>query len=118
MKTKTISTYRAIRAAANALGIDRRYIYHYVNLKQEKPVLGRYTFEIISSNSQNLDFLIKPQKFSTKLEVTNVDTNITTTYLSISAAARALNLRQASISAYLIKNSFKPYKGKYLFKKV
>jgi hypothetical protein len=39
-------------------------------------------------------------------------------YPSIGAAARALYLRQSSISAYFIKNRTKPFKGKYYFKLV
>jgi len=37
--------YHAIRAAAKALGIDKRYIENYIYLNQTEPVLGRYTFK-------------------------------------------------------------------------
>ena len=53
-----------------------------------------------------------------KVEVTNVDTKEVTIYSSISAAARALAIRQPSISLYLKENRTKPFKGKYLFKLV
>ena len=53
-----------------------------------------------------------------KVEVTNVDTKEVTKYYSISAAARALSIRQPSISLYLKENRTKPFKGKYLFKLV
>lgn len=43
---KNTTTYHAIRAAARALDIDKRYIEHYLYLKQDKPVLGKYTFKL------------------------------------------------------------------------
>ena len=45
LEKNTTSTYHAIRAAARGLGIDKRYIEHYIYLKQDKPVLGKYTFK-------------------------------------------------------------------------
>jgi hypothetical protein len=39
--------YHAIKAAAKALGIDRRYIENYIHLNQTEPVLGRYTFKLV-----------------------------------------------------------------------
>lgn len=50
LKTNITTTYHAIRAAARALDIDKRYIEHYIFLKQDKPVLGRYTFKLNSYN--------------------------------------------------------------------
>jgi hypothetical protein len=40
LETNTSTTYHAIRAAARGLGIDRRYIEHYIIFKQDKPVLN------------------------------------------------------------------------------
>lgn len=51
IKTNTSTTYHATRAAARALDIDKRYIEHYIHLKQEKPVLGRYIFKLVNFNS-------------------------------------------------------------------
>jgi hypothetical protein len=42
----------------------------------------------------------------------------TTSYNSISEAARALNINPGIISGYLINNQVKPYKGRYIFKKL
>lgn len=120
------TTYHAIRAAARALDIDKRYIEHYIYLKQDKPVLGRYTFKLnLNSGAcwvpEGLDKSIKlisekVQKTSMKVEVTNVDTQEVTVYSSITAAAKALGYRQPSISLYLKENRTKPFKGKYFFK--
>lgn len=113
--TNTTTTYHAIRAAARALDIDKRYIEHFIYLKQDKPVLGRYIFKLNSDESKNL-IHEKVQKTSVKVEVTNVETKEVTIYSSISAAARALGYRQPSISLYLKENRINPFKGKYLFK--
>jgi hypothetical protein len=129
IETNTSTTYHAIRAAARALSIDKRYIEHYIYLKQDKPVLGRYTFKLVNLNSvacaEKSTNLVKDapavptqQKTSMKVEVTNVDTKEVTIYSSISAAARALSYRQPSISLYLKENRTKPFKGKYLFRLV
>lgn len=115
-----ITTFHAIRAAARALDIDKRYIEHYIYLNQDKPVLGRYTFKLnLNSDNKSLKLISeKVQKTSMKVEVTNVDTQEVTVYSSITAAAKALGYRQPSISLYLKENRTKPFKGKYLFKLV
>ena len=76
LETNNTTTYHAIRAAARALDIDKRYIEHYIYLKQDKPVLGRYVFKLLKSNSAlhaasfNLEKI--NQKFSIKLEITDI----------------------------------------------
>lgn len=91
VKTQTSTTYHAIKAAARALSIDKRYIEHYVYLNQDKPVLGKYTFKIISCDGENLNpfnnSFIKSQKISKSIEVTNVETKEVTLYPSIGTAA-------------------------------
>ena len=122
LETKVITIYHAIRAAARALDIDKRYIEHFIYLKQDKPVFGRYTFKLVDSNSEGestrLVSVERVQKTSMKVEVTNVDTEEVTIYSSISAAAIALGYRQPSLSLYIKENRSKPFKGKYLFKLV
>lgn len=120
IETNTSTIYHAIRAAARALDIDKRYIEHYIFLNQDKPVLDRYTFKLLSSNDENINLVKveKVQKTSLKVEVTNVQTKEVTIYPSISATARALGYRQASISLYLKENRTNPFKGIYLFKLV
>ena len=143
IETNTSTTYHAIKAAARALGIDKRYIEHYIYLNQDKPVLGKYTFKLLHTEGQvekpnigkvqpessvvlsregstqtTFSAAIKVQKTSKKVEVTNVETKEVTIYPSIGAAARALGYRQASISLYLKENRTNPFKGMYLFKLV
>jgi len=76
VETQTITTHNAIRAAARALSLDKRYIEHYIYLNQDNPVLGKYTFKLISCDDENLnpfnDPSIKVQKTNKKIEATNV----------------------------------------------
>lgn len=53
-----------------------------------------------------------------KIEVLDLETNITSRYNSINEAARALNIHNASISLYFLKGQKKPYKGRYIFTKI
>lgn len=106
--------YHAIRAAARALNIDRRYIEKYIYLKQVQPVRQRYLFKLIEEgvNKDN----IRLQKTSQKVVVTDVETNDITIYSSVTSAAKSLGLHQASISLYLKDKRTKPFKDKYIFK--
>lgn len=119
IETNSSTKYHAIKAAARALGIDKRYIEHYIFLSQDKPVLGKYTFKLLDTEGlvqTTSTTAIKVQKRSKKVEVTNVETKEVTIYTSIGAAARALGYRQPSISLYLKENRTNPFKGVYLFK--
>jgi group I intron endonuclease len=110
------SVYHAIKAAAKHLDIDKRYIENYIYLKQKDPVFGKYTFKFIDDKVLEKNINIARQKSSQEIEVTEIETNIKTIFPSISAAGKALGLRQPSISLYLKDNRTKPYRGKYLFK--
>ena len=54
-------------------------------------------------------------KPSQAIEVTDKKTNKTTSYDSISEAARALNITKQAISNYIKNNQKKPYKDQYIF---
>jgi len=53
-----------------------------------------------------------------KISVLDLSTNETTEYDSMREAARALNIKHNVISIYLKNNQQKPYKGRYIFKKI
>jgi DNA invertase Pin-like site-specific DNA recombinase len=57
-------------------------------------------------------------KPSQQIEVTDIKNNITTSYNSISEAARTLNINNATIVKYFSNNQQSPYKGRYTFKKL
>ncbi len=46
-----------------------------------------------------------------QIEVTDLETNITTSYDSMGAAARALNISKSCISKFVRKNQKKPMHG-------
>ena len=52
------------------------------------------------------------------IEVFDNKNNTTTSYDSISKAARALNIKHTRIVMYFSNNQTKPYKGEYTFKKI
>ena len=62
VKTNTSTVYHAIKTAARALDIDKRYIEHYIYLKQDKPVLGRYIFKLVSLNSDEVSINLVNEK--------------------------------------------------------
>jgi hypothetical protein len=53
-----------------------------------------------------------------KVEVLDKETNFTTIFDSYRAAAIALGIRQEVIKNYFARNQSKPYKGRYVFKKL
>jgi group I intron endonuclease len=55
---------------------------------------------------------------SQKIEVQDLQKNQKITYDSIHEAARALDIRQCSISKYFFQNQKKPFKGRYIFQKI
>ena len=57
METNTTTVYHAIRAAARILGIEKRYLEHYIFLNQAEPVFGRYTFKLLDSKKKSLNLI-------------------------------------------------------------
>jgi hypothetical protein len=65
--------YHAIKAAAKALGIDRRYIENYIHLNQTEPVLGRYTFKLVGEPKVEN---VRKQASSQAVEVTDLGSGL------------------------------------------
>jgi hypothetical protein len=57
-------------------------------------------------------------KPSQRVEVLDKETNLSTTFDSFRAAAIALDIRPEVIKNYFVRNQSKPYKGRYIFKKL
>lgn len=53
-----------------------------------------------------------------QIEVFDMETGIKTIYPSMSEAGKALGVPPGSIGSYFYRNTQKPFKGKYLFKKL
>lgn len=111
-----IPSIHPLKGAARALSIDSRYIQNYIYLKQDKPVLGLYTFKLLIPRMDN----IKPisPKRPQKIEDIDVETKQTIVYPCIFYAAITLGLRLASFSLYLKENRSKPFRASYVFKLV
>jgi hypothetical protein len=107
--------YHAIKAAAKALGIDRKYIENYIHLNQTEPVLGRYTFKLVGEPKVET---VRKQGSSQAVEVTDLELNKVTPYPSIGLAAKSLGVRQASISLYLKEGRKTPYLKRYIITKM
>lgn len=59
------------------------------------------------------------QPTSQKIEVLDIETNITTRYDSMREASGALNVSPSSVGQYLLKSKKKlPYKGRYIITKI
>jgi hypothetical protein len=82
---------------------------------ENNPMFGKTPSE--ESIAKNMASRASPPN-SIKIEVLDLETNVTTTYPTISAAARALNLQRASICTYFASNQTNPFKKRFLFKKI
>jgi hypothetical protein len=60
----------------------------------------------------------KNQPNALKIQVTDLELNTKTTYNSIRAAARALNINYGVITTYFRRNQQKPFRGRYVFTKI
>lgn len=57
-------------------------------------------------------------KPSERVLVLDLQTNVSTEYDSINSAARALNTKPSRFTMYFNRNQNKPFKGRYIFKKL
>lgn len=98
--------------------------YNIIKYPLMPPMYGRIHLEETRDkmrNAQNSGWFKKgvinngnpPQK----IEVLDIETNLTTTFDSIHAAARSLDIKHYIISQYFIRNQQKPYKGRFVFTK-
>lgn len=69
-----------------------------------------------SVGSKHKNYLAQPTRI--KIEVLDLETNTKTSYDSIRAAARALNIAQTRFSMYFSRNQKKPLNGRYICKKM
>ena len=72
-------------------------------------------FQRLRKEKQELDGAGRP---SERILVLDLQTNISTEYESISYAAKTLNIPKSRISMYFSRNQNKPFKGRYVFKKL
>ena len=71
-----------------------------------------------SSMLFKLKSTLNTPKNRNKIEVLDVENNTTTVYDSMGEAAKNLKISQSGISQHLSRNKVKPYKSRYIFKKI
>lgn len=118
--TKEFST---IKAACEYLEISSKRLSNYFkNNESSVPkgsALSTTKGEISTINGyiiSKVDSLDGVKRSSKAIEVISIDTNEVTRYSSVSSAAEALDISQASISTYINRKRTTPYRNKYLFK--
>ena len=88
------------------------------NTNKKGQTLNDDTKQKISDTKKGKPKVEGSGKPSQQIEITDIKNDITTSYNSISEAARALNCNESSIRSNIKSNSNKPYKGRYTFKKL
>lgn len=117
-KTGETTKFSSLTEAAKYLEVSRGAIWYYFNKKVSSGEGEIAPFEmkgyIITKDDCSEDVLVN--RGTKYIEITDIITNETSTYSSISLAGKALGVRQSSISGYLKKNSNNPFKSRYLIK--
>jgi IS30 family transposase len=114
-ETNLSEEYTSITETAKMLNSNKSTITKYI--KNSLLFNGIYKLEAdIPNSNYDSNYINHPNAI--KIEVTDLDLNTITTYTSVSAAARSLDIGHNTISNYFKRNQMRPYKGRYIFKKV
>jgi hypothetical protein len=113
-KTGDKKEFSSMSEAAKYLGVSNGRLWYFFSktVKTGNETLKGYT---ISKLSYSLNEVNKKTK---NIEVTDIETNKVTRYLSISLAGKALDIPRTSISLYISKKRSNPFRKKYIFKLV
>nr|QCW06955.1 hypothetical protein [Drechslerella brochopaga] len=119
--------YNILKIAGSSLGyvysIEVRKNMSEAKIGEKNPMYGKThsddTRKKISAGHKGRIVSVETRaKLSIKISVFDIKKNTTTFYDSMSEAARALKIKQYLISKYFNRNQQKPYKGRYIFKKI
>ena len=115
LETNVSHEYTSLTDAAKNLNTNKTTLKKYI--LSSKPLKGIYKLESnLSISNYDSNYLNHPN--SIKIEVTDLELNTLTNYTSIHSAARALSIGHNTISNFFKRNQTKPYKGRFIFKKV
>lgn len=115
LETNVSHEYISLTDAAKSLNTNKTTLRKYI--LNSKPLKGIYKLESkLSISNFDSNYLNHPN--SIKIEVTDLELNTITSYTSVHSAARALGIGHNSISNYFKRNQTRPYKGRFIFKKV
>jgi NADH-ubiquinone oxidoreductase chain 3 len=117
LTTNEKTNYPSIREVERVLNINRSTVQNYI--LKSKPYLDRYLFK---KNTEEgvVDNKAAKQIARTRLEITDLQTNNVVIYYSMLEASLALGCSTGALPRYISKctvNS-KPFKGRYLVKKL
>lgn len=115
MKTNVSHEYASLTDAAKTLNTSRGTLKKYINDCSLFNGIYKLEADLVESNYDS-NYLNHPNAI--KIEVTDLELKTKTTYTSFRAASRALNINNFTISAYFKRNQMRPYKGRYVFKKI
>ena len=115
LETNISDEFDSLTAAAKTFNSTRSTLQRHI--LNSKPFKGIYKLEANLSVS-NFDSNYLNHSKSIKIEVTDLDLKTVSNYNSILSAARVLGIRSTTISNFLIRNQNKPFKGRFIFKKI
>src|SRR5436853_2271625 len=115
IETNISHEYVSIRDAAKNLNTNKTTLIKYI--KNSLLFKDIYKLEAnLPVSNYDSNYLNHPNAI--KIEVIDLELNTKTIYTSIHAASIDLNIGHHSISNYFKRNQKKPYKGRYIFKKI
>lgn len=115
LETNVSREYISLTDAAKSLNTNKTTLRKYI--LSSVPFKGIYMVESnLPISNYDSNYINHPN--SIKIVVTDLELNTITNYASVHAAARALGIGHNTISNYFKRNQIRPYKGRYIFKKV
>lgn len=115
IETNISHEYVSIRDAAKNLNTNKTTLIKYI--KNSLLFKDIYKLEAnLPVSNYDSNYLNHPNAI--KIEVLDLELNTKTIYTSIHAASRYLNIGHNTISNYFKRNQTRPYKGRYIFKKI
>jgi len=115
LETNVLQEYTSLREAAKILDTNKTTLRKYI--LNTKPYKGLYELESnLTVSNYDSNYVNHPN--SVQIEVQDLELNTITSYNSIHATSRALGIGHNTISNFFKRNQIRPYKGRYVFKKV
>nr|YP_009945062.1 GIY-YIG endonuclease [Monilinia laxa]QOE17426.1 GIY-YIG endonuclease [Monilinia laxa]QYB19857.1 GIY-YIG endonuclease [Monilinia laxa]QYB19942.1 GIY-YIG endonuclease [Monilinia laxa]QYB20026.1 GIY-YIG endonuclease [Monilinia laxa]QYB20092.1 GIY-YIG endonuclease [Monilinia laxa] len=115
LETNVWQEYVSLREAAKSLETNKTTLKKYI--LNSIPYKGIYKLESnLTVSNFDSNYINHPS--SVQIEVHDLELKTITTYTSIHSTSRALGIGHNTISNFFRRNQIRPYKGRYIFKKV
>jgi|SRR5947199_1237559 len=115
VETNISHEYASLTDAAKNLNTNKTTLTKYIKNSLLFHGIYKLKANLVTSNYDS-NYLNHPN--AVKIEVIDLELNTKTVYTSIHAASRDLNVGHNTISNYFKRNQTRPYKGRYIFKKI